>query len=424
MRILYVVHQYLPRHQAGVEIYAHSLASEISRHHEVAIYCREPAMSPAEDTHRDEIMDGVWVRRIAGEGAQTPTGQFLSDFCNRRVAEAYGLALDAYQPDLVHVQHLKGLSATMLGETARRGIPVVMTLHDYWALCPNAQFVRPSQRICPGWRAGVACGICAMHHLGRPQLSALSPLMSPLFWLRQGVIRRQMRHVEGFICPSQFLRDQYVRAGYPAKRFQILENGLDLSPLADARSERTTPVGHYAYIGSLAWQKGVHTLVEAFRTMPAAAELRIWGETRTFPDYVDRLREQIEGHGNIHLEGRLAREGIGAALAWADYLIVPSLWWENSPTVILEANAAGVPVIASRLGAMQEKVTDGISGLLFEAGDVQDLIRTLRRTLEEPDLWQSLRAGLPQVIGMPEHALQIESIYNTVCKRDPGRDDL
>jgi len=422
MRILHVVHQYLPHRQAGVEIYTHSLAKELGRRHQVTVYCHEPSLIHSGRGFRQDSYEGVWVRRVAGGTPSTPLDQFIGDFQNRHFAQDYAAFLGSFRPDLVHVQHLKGLSANLLAITAQRGIPIVMTLHDYWALCPNAQFIRPTETICPGWRAGLACGICAAHRLGLPRLGALAALMAPLFWARQAVIKRQMKRVSAFISPSRFLRDRYVQAGYGAERFRIIENGLDLARLTGVEPNRRELRAHYAYIGSLAWQKGVHVLIEAFRDLEAPAELRIWGDPNTFPEYAARLRDLVKGQANIRLAGRLPRDRIGEALAWADYLIVPSLWWENSPTVILEAYAAGVPVIASRLGAMSEKVIEGVSGILFEPGEVRDLRRVLQRTIGDPSLWQRLSAGLPRVESMTEHARKIEAIYEQLLSGGSSRD--
>jgi glycosyltransferase involved in cell wall biosynthesis len=128
------------------------------------------------------------------------------------------------------------------------------------------------------------------------------------------------------------------------------------------------------------------------------------------------LRDLAAGCPNISLEGEADDRGLDAALAWADYLVVPSLWWENSPVTIQEAFAAGVPVIASRLGALEEKVRDGVSGLLFEPGSVADLVRVLRRTSDEPELLPRLRAGIPPIVTIADHAAQLEALYAQVIE--------
>ncbi len=416
MRILQVIHQYLPRHRAGSELYTHSLAKELARRHEVLVYCHEAALDGGNMPFVMDSYDGVPVRRVAGWLGKTPPPPwtlFEHNYHNALIEADYTSFIETFRPDIVHVQHLKDLSVGLLGATARRGIPLVMTLHDYWAICPNAQFVRPGARICQSTHAQIECGFCAAERLRSPALRWAAPLMAPLFWARRRAIRAQMRYVQRFIAPSEFLRQRYIAAGFAPHRLLQLENGLDLGRIAAATvAARPAFRGHYAFIGSLAWQKGAHVAVEAFRALgDVGAQLRLWGNPQAFPDYVRDLQARAAGCSWIRFEGEADDAQVAQALAWADYLLVPSLWWENSPVTIQEAYAAGVPVIASRLGALPEKVHDGRSGLLFRPGDAQDLVRIIRRTLGEPTLWQALRAGLPEPIGMPAHAACIERLY-------------
>jgi len=423
VRILYPVHQYLPRHTGGVEVYTHSLARTMARSHDVLVYCHEAALDGGALRHTEEEHEGVPVRRVAayvaGEGRPGPWRTFSQGFQNRAILRDFVQTLGAFRPDVVHVQHLKDLSVGIPEASARVGVPVVMTLHDYWTLCANAQRVRPGGAICRGTHWWMECGRCAAHRIGSPALGLTAPLMAPLFWRRDRAVRGAVDRVSLLISPSAFLRDRLVEAGFPRGKICVLEHGLEPGRLGNlANRHERAPAGrpgfrgHYAYIGSLAWQKGVHILVEAFAGLGAEdAELRVWGDPAVFPDYSGRLREVAGRCPRIRLEGPLPSGRVGDALAWADYLVVPSLWWENSPMTILEAYRAGVPVIASRLGALVEKVADGVSGLLFAPGDVADLRRVLRYTWERPDLLNGLRRALPRVKTMDEHARTMEDVY-------------
>jgi len=189
--------------------------------------------------------------------------------------------------------------------------------------------------------------------------------------------------------------------------------------VAAARGPRGPYRGHYAYVGALAWQKGVHVLVDAFRQLgDVGASLRMWGSPSAFPDYAAELRSRAAGCPWIRFEGEIHHNRVGEALAWADYLIVPSLWWENSPITIREAHAVGVPVIASRLGALPEKVAETQGGLLFEPGDEKSLLEVLTRTHRFPQLLERLRDKLPQVPGIDQHAVVMEGIYRGVQREE------
>ena len=169
----------------------------------------------------------------------------------------------------------------------------------------------------------------------------------------------------------------------------------------------------FAYLGSLAWQKGVHVLVEAFIGIPAAdATLRIYGSPDVFPDYAARLH-QIADPANTSFEGLVPNEEVGRVLAEADVVIVPSLWYENSPVVIQEAFTAGVPVIASQIGALTEKVQHGVDGLLCTPGDVGALRETLRSFIERPGQIEGFRTRIPRPITLQQHSEEMERIYDT-----------
>lgn len=425
MRILLPIHQYLPHSRAGTEVYTHSLARELAQRHDVLVYCHEPTLDGGDEPAREAPYEGITVRRVAAFGrgaARGPWAEFRRDYANPYIAADFGRTVDRYRPDVVHVQHLKGLSAGLVTQCAQRGIPVVMTLHDYWAVCPNAQCVRPDGTICYRSHARLACAHCAAERAGMPALRWAAPALAPAFFARDAAIRRALRGVRRFISPSHFLKGRMVAAGVPAERIVVLENGLDRARLAISCATPRGPWrGHYAFIGSLAWQKGVEVLVRAFGDAAlAAAQLRIWGNPDAFPAYARRLRALAASRPNVTLEGEADDRAVDAALAWADYLVVPSLWWENSPVTIQEAYAAGVPVIASRLGALEEKVRDGVSGLLFAPGDVGDLVSILRRTIDEPDLLARLRAGIPPVTTIADHAAQLEALYAAV-RAETGR---
>jgi len=424
MRILFIVHQYPPRHRSGTEQYTHHLAKELGARHDVMVYTHEAALDGSATPATDETYDGVAVHRAAAwpQGVSPrPWELFRWSYANPRIEADFAAALDRFRPDLIHIQHLKDVSAGVIGMAAAQAIPVVMTLHDYWAICPNAQCIRPDGALCWRTHARVECGLCAAERLAQPALRFAAPLMAPLFWARQSYLRRQMRQVRRFVAPSRFLRERYIAAGYAPERIIPVEIGLAPGHVQPIARPQGSFHRRYAFIGSLAWQKGAHTMIEAFRRLgDAGAELRVWGSLQTFPDYAQRLRALAEGCPWIRLEGELDYDRVGEALAWADYLIVPSVWWENSPATIQEAYTMGVPVIASDCGALAEKVQHERSGLLFVAGDAEDLARALRRTLADPTLLDALRAGLPRVKTMAELAGEMEQLYAEVIAKQLG----
>ena len=250
-----------------------------------------------------------------------------------------------------------------------------------------------------------------------PLVPWLRPALAPLFLYRDRVVRHAALHADRFLSPSRFLIDQYMTARFPPDRFLYLENGLPTERIRSIPWRPSDGPLRVTFLGSLAWQKGVHILAQAFNGLtPGVARLRIWGDPAVFPAYADQVRRLL-AHPDAQLMGRIANERVGEVLADSDVMVVPSLWYENSPVVIQEARAAGVPVVAAGHGALAEKVHHGVDGLLSPPGDVDALRWTLQRLLDEPDLVSHLRANLPAPMDISEHTQRLQKIYQREVER-------
>ncbi|MBN1658365.1 MAG: glycosyltransferase family 4 protein [Anaerolineae bacterium] len=449
MRLLLVAHKFPPYSLGGVEVYTHHLARALAGarggEHQVAVFFRHDGVPRSAATlgprdgarsegggatlgghvpgdsgglveHDDEV-DGVRVRRVAlhpvGLRASV-AGEFFGTFVNRDVEASFARFLDLFRPDLVHFQHVMALSARLLPLARRWGARVLLTLHDYWFLCGNSQLIWPDGQTCRGKAWGMNCVRCAAAaRFPSPAARALRPALAPLFAYRDRVVRHAALSADKLISPSHFLIDRYLAAGFPAGRLHYLENGLPLGHLSRVAGHPSPGPLRITFLGSIAWQKGVHVLVDALNGLPrGAARLRIWGDPGTFPDYAARLRAAIEAEGSdAEMMGRVANEQVGEVLADSDVVVVPSLWYENSPVVIQEARAAGVPVVAAGHGALVEKVRDGVDGLLFTPGDVEDLRRTLKRLIDDSGLLARLRENVPPAMGMEQHVVELLDLY-------------
>ncbi len=413
MRIALTVHKYPPESLGGTEIYTWSLARALAgAGHQVHVFYPLLVLRP--DEARIE-REGVHLWRVplpARRLTENPAAQFWHTFRDTAIEAEFQRFLAAVKPDVVHFQHVQGVSARLIA--LAQGRPRIVTLHDYWYFCANSQLVRPDRTVCsgPGW--GWKCVDCATARADLHALRLARPLLALPFAYRNRYLRGLAAEVDRFIAPSHFLRDQYVHHGFPAECIQVLENGLDMPRLQhepDPPLPAPSARPHFGFLGALAWQKGVHVLVEAFNQMPENASLTIYGDEATFPEYVARLKAMAK-HPHIRFAGRLDPRCVGAALRQLDALIVPSVWYENSPVTIQEAFAMRVPVIASRLGALAEKVQDGVTGRLFAAGNSADLARVLDELTAEPERLESLRANIRPGPTITEHAQQLVALYN------------
>jgi len=419
VRIALVVHKFPPASVGGTEIYTQNLARELSRRgHHVFVFYRHDG-GEGEKAIRWEEREGFLACRVsrAMDGRSvSPLVQFLDTFFNPDIERAFRRFLDEARPDIVHFQHVMSLSYRLIGLAKRRGLPVLLTLHDYWFICSNSQLIWPNAQICRGKAWGMNCARCALARLGSP-IQVIRPAIAPAFQLRDALVRRAALQADRFIAPSRFLIQQYVEAGFPSERFTYLENGIDVErirryPRIPSPDRRV----RFTYLGSLAWQKGVHILVEAFQGIsPEEAVLRIYGDPTVFPDYVAHLR-RLADPSNTFFEGPVPNEEVGRVLAETDVIVVPSLWYENSPVVIREAFAAGVPVIAARVGALTEKVSHNVDGLLFTRGDVTALHGAIRSLIDNSERIGHFQGKIPPIWGMAEHVEALQKIYEEFAR--------
>ncbi len=404
MRIALVVHKFPPAAYGGTEVYTLNLARGLSAQHEVAVFYRDDGDGTRfrEDWEARETFR-VWrVGRAFRAGAASPAALFWDTFFNPDVERSFQRFLAAFQPDLVHFQHLMLLSYRLPALSG--AIPKLLTLHDYWFLCANSQLIWPDAQLCRGKALGMHCARCATARIGSPLLNLGRPAFAALFQMRDALVRRAALRIGRFISPSHFLREQYLRVGFPQQPFAVLENGVNVAQL---RSFPAIPTQdgrlRVTYLGALAWQKGVHVLVEAARALPPVRfHLRIYGNPHTFPDYSARLRA-LANPLTTTFAGPVPNANVGRVLAETDVLAVPSLWYENSPVVIQEAHARGVPLLASDTGALPEKV--GRGGMLVPRGDVsawRDALLT----------WPAGRTFTPEpVLTVEDHVARLETLY-------------
>lgn len=413
MRILHVIHQYLPEYIGGTEVVTHELCRGLqARGHAVAVF--HPALGRASGQCTDSY-EGVPVYR-AGVGWRDPIGRARAAFGDRALEIAFARVLADFRPDLVHFQHLMGLPLALVEQAHGAGLPCVFTLHDYWAICANAQLLTNyDQTVCGGPRLWLNCTRCAAARLNRPSLLAATPVMATLFALRDRQVRRALSQMDAIIAPTVFVRDLAQAHGLPAAKMHLVEHGVDVERMAgeDGRP-RENPNGssvvRFIYLGGLAWQKGVHIAVAACHDLdPAQATLTVYGDPGPFPDYVRQL--QAAAGPGVRFAGRLERHEVKAALAGSDVLLVPSLWYETSALVVQEAMACGLPVVVSALGALAERVRDGVDGLLLPPGDVAVWRRAVADLVAYPERIAQLRRGIQPVRTLAEQVSDMETIY-------------
>ncbi len=406
MRILHVVHQYLPEKVGGTELYTRALARQQAQQgHTAAIFT--PAIAALTEPAME---DGVRVYRAA-VGERGATAVFRHTFHHPQLDRAFAAVLQQERPDLVHIQHLMGLPASIVDQIGQASIPCVVTLHDYWHLCANAQLLTNyDNTVCAGPNYWLNCARCALARVGHSAALPLIPAIAPLFGYRQARLRRVLANARTLIAPTRFVAQIHEQMGIPAAKIQVVPHGIDVPDDLPPRVPRRAGL-RIGYIGGLSWQKGVHVLIAAVNQLPQeGVTLAVMGDTAVFPDYVAQLQQQAR-HPGITFTGRIPYEQLWAALAALDVVVVPTLWYETASLIVQEAFAAGAPVVASQIGALQERVREGVDGRFFPPGDAAALRDILNHLLADPARLDQLRGGIRPVRTIQEHFRDIESIY-------------
>ena len=416
MRVLHLLHQYLPEHIGGTELYTQAVANALAHAgHEVSIFYRCSADGVGLE---QQVEDGVsvwaaWADRVS------PQRRYLAAFGDRPIEQAFERTVDEFRPDLVHVQHLMGLPVRLLHTLQRGRIPYLVTLHDYWWICANAQLLTNyGQQMCDGPRLWLNCGRCALARAGLGVIWPAAPALAPLLAARARLQRRALEQAHRLIAPTRFVKDWHVGHGLPAAQIEVLPHGIE-RPLRPVPRMRSAGPIRFACIGGLAWQKGIHVLIEAFERVKGEAELWVAGSEASDPAYAQRLRSAAGSR--VRFMGGLSREQVWSCLAEVDALVVPSLWYEAFSLIAHEAFVAGVPVIASRLGALAEVVHDGIDGLLVSPQDVAAWTAALQRVVDEPLLLERLRAGVRAPLDVAQHVQLLGDVYGQSLPARGGR---
>jgi glycosyltransferase involved in cell wall biosynthesis len=421
LKVLTVIHQFLPKHVAGTEIYAHLLARELMKLGAgVSILACEAHHDRAPFERLRRTYDGIPVHEVVQNYRWE---SFEATYDCPQMDEIFEAVLDEEKPDVIHVHHLHYFSANFLSIAARRGVTIVYTLHDYMLLCArDGQLRRADGELCLT-ADPEKCADCIGHHrldsthvparrrrhrTAHEGLSAdarlviarvragLAPLDDGRDASPRGLYvaaaaerleawKHAIRHVAVFISPSRFLKDLYVESGLiPASKIVVSDNGQDLARFANAPPRVRGPRLRLGYVGTIAEHKGLHVLIEAMNSFvdDDRVECAIHGAPDAFIEYTERL-VALNKNPRTRLAGPFKNEDVGRVLSEIDVLVIPSLWWENSPLTVHEAALSKLPVIASDQGGLAEYVEEGVNGLRFYLGDAEDLRRKIAWFLED-----------------------------------------
>lgn len=437
MRVLHVPFTFYPDPAGGTEVYVEALARG---QRAVNIDAFIAAPSQAEQYYEHEGLP-VWrfpvsetvqdLREMYGEGDST-------------AAEAFAQILETAQPDLIHLHAFtRGVSLRLVRSAKQRGIPIVFSYHTPTVSCQRGTLLQWGTDVCDGVLDVEKCSQCMLHSLGlNRSASALAGLlpqtlgralgagglaggiwtalrMTELISLQHAAFRALMAEVDHVVALCQWVKELLLRNSVPEGKITISRQGL-----CQVDFSRSGPSGRQfgdrlrmIFLGRLDPTKGADILINAFRTAPEVAiDLDIYGvvQGEAGAAYLRKLKQCAEGDVRISFRDPVPARDVVSKMREYDLVAVPSQWLETGPMVVLEAFAAGVPVIGSDLGGIAELVTHGTDGLLVEPTAVADWANALRRISDHPALLGQLRSNIYPPRRISESARDMAELYQAI----------
>ena len=426
-KVLYVLHNHPTLFPGGAEAYALELYESLreSTEFEPLLVARiGPNVASARESH-----PGAPFSAVGDDPNQyfmfTETDRFDFFTMTSRdkgiYTQHFAEFIKAHKPDIVHFQHTLFLGYDLVSAVRRMlpDAPIFYTLHEFLPICHrDGQMLRTNGELCT--------------HASPRRCNECFPAIAPQeFFLRERFIKSHLDNVDMFLAPSQFLLERYVDWGIPRDRIRFEDYGRirehhvvpDLPPRAEARNR-------IAFFGQLNYFKGVNVLMKAMALLgehDVDAHLWLHGANLELqpPEFKEEFAELLDevksGANNVTLAGKYDHDNLPRLMAEVDWVVVPSRWWENSPLVIQEAFLHNRPVICSDIGGMAEKVTDGVNGLHFRAGDPRSLARVLETAVSTPGLWESLQAKVAEIYDMDCHIASLTNMYREQLERRAPR---
>lgn len=438
MKIVHVPFCFYPDPVGGTEIYVQALAGEQQKQE-----CEVLIAAPGE---RDESYrhDGIRVRRFGVAGRVSNLRDMYGDG-DISAAASFARTLDEEKPDLIHLHAFtRGASLRLVREAKRREIPVVFSYHTSTASCQRGTLLRWGTEVCEGTLDLHACTRCTLHGQGlnKPLSFVIGNIpvsvgrllgnigasggprtalrMTELVGLRHSAFRALMAEVDHVVALCDWVKDLLLRNGLPSDKVTVSRQGLCYRQSTSKAPAQEQSFLRVAFVGRLDPTKGVHILIEALALILAASiRLDVYGvvQGQAGKEYLMRIRRAAARDMRITFYDSLSAADVTTRMQQYDVLAVPSQGLETGPMVVLEAFAAGIPVVGSNLGSIAELVQDGVDGILLDARSPMSWAHTLERLSVDRALLKRLRSGVRPPRSMKIVAKEMLELYRTVLQQ-------
>jgi len=421
MNILKIIHGYPTNYNAGSEVYSQSICNELSKQHKVSVFTREEnPYSPdfaIRHENANENLDFYFVNNPQGKDG----------YRHEQLDNNFAELLKHIKPDIAHIGHLNHLSTGLVDELNKQNIPIVFTIHDFWLMCPRGQFLTRSIgeannfQVCAGQQDHKCATDCYKVYFSGNKADEHQDIESWSSWIHSRMIETKaiIDKVDLFIAPSQYLQNRFINEfSIPENKIIFLDYGFPTEYLTQTEKSKEKSNFTFGYIGTHTIAKGVNDLIEAFKQIEEPATLKIYGRengqsTKALKLLASKSKNKIEFAGE-YINQNLADE----VFSKVDCIVVPSIWAENSPLVIHEAQSCKIPVITADFGGMKEYVQHKVNGLLFEHRNTNSLREQMRFAIANPILLKQLGekgylfSDNGSVPNIQDHCKELENIYS------------
>ncbi len=436
MNILFIIHGFLPFSRTGVENYTFTLANSLKNRHNVLVYTAR--FDPLSEKYSDFSykIDGISVKGIYHDSIYK---QFKNTYYDDLLNEKFERIINEFRPEIVHFQHIMFHSTGYAEILKALNIPSVLTLHDFYYYCPTL-----GQRLFLGRfncknKTPLKCALCyrtsstniseidkkiyqtaskikikeklykifpeASIFIKGLRIFKIHPTPEELI-IREREMLNFLGRMNAIISPSNYYKDFYQRYTGHTNILHLDYGFNKIKKIPPKKLDRKIFI--FGFAGTISYHKGAHLLIELSQRIGERGKIIVWGNDRN--DVI--LSKRLKKIKNIEYRGEFSFNEKEEVYNNIDYLIVPSIWEENSPLVIHESLLYNTPVIASNRGGNIELIKDGKNGFLFDPEDKNSLINLVEKIIRD-----NIRIETPDksiVMDIKTHSQKIEKIYQSL----------
>lgn len=398
MRILLVNKYYYPR--GGDCIYTLNLESLLKKHgHEVAIFSMDYPRN----------IDTPWKKYFPSEVRFRPSMKLFDSvmrpFGTKEVASKYNAILDDFRPDVVHLNNIHSQLSPLVAELAhQKGIKVIWTLHDYKLLCPRYDCMRNDGNTCNDCFSNLSIpektrkkNVLKHKCMKNSLFASYLAYQEAIKWNRELL----EKWTDAYICPSHFMAMKMKEGGFKAEKLHVHTNFIDIDK---CNNNVFSKEDYYCYVGRISKEKGIKTLIEAANQLPY--KLYVIGKGPLF--------QEIKAISKDHIEflGQLNWNELKTIEQKAKFSIIASEALENNPLSVIESKCLGTPVLGARIGGIPELIDEGINGMTFESGNIQDLVSKIKIMMHQQFDYKQISENAKVVYNDQEYYHFLMNLYN------------